>query len=215
MTKNNDQAQGNRRGRQSKQEILQAAIRLMAEKGYAATSISTLSIKTKLPKSAIYHHFGSKLGLLESVMEYGAKHFYQNMRTAHAKAPEFASPTDAMHWYLQQTGAVFLQHSYFLRLHLILVLSAEAPATRELIKQVRYEGRIYMHNMIRLSFQVYGDELATKIADQLTYFAITGFDGAVIECQADESRKLANSLDLLAKSIALMGESIAADNKLQ
>ena len=70
----------NSRGRRSREEILDAASRVMAERGYAATTMSVLSQETGLPKSAIYHHFSSKGGLLSAVMERGAHDFFAAMR---------------------------------------------------------------------------------------------------------------------------------------
>jgi DNA-binding transcriptional regulator YbjK len=54
---------GNRRGQRS-QEILDAAAKVMATRGYAGTSMSALVQESGIPKSAIYHHFESKAGLL-------------------------------------------------------------------------------------------------------------------------------------------------------
>lgn len=73
---------GNRRGRRSREEILDVASRLMAERGYAATTLSALSRESGLPKSAVYHHFRSKGGLLSAVMEHGAYAFFQHMARA-------------------------------------------------------------------------------------------------------------------------------------
>jgi hypothetical protein len=84
----------NRRGRRSREEILDAATRVMAERGYTATSLSTLSKATGLPKSAVYHHFHSKGGLLSAVMARGAYDFFAAMREAHTGGPP-APPANA------------------------------------------------------------------------------------------------------------------------
>src|SRR5262245_60142528 len=94
---------GNSRGRRSREEILDVASRLMAERGYAGTSLSTLSASSGLPKSAIYHHFHSKAGLLSAVMARGARGFFDGMRAAHAEPPEGGTHRERLSWYLERT----------------------------------------------------------------------------------------------------------------
>ncbi|WP_230960519.1 TetR/AcrR family transcriptional regulator [Burkholderia pseudomultivorans] len=48
----NSQPTGNRRGQQSRQEIVDAASRVMSAYGYAGTSMSALVEATGIPKSA-------------------------------------------------------------------------------------------------------------------------------------------------------------------
>ncbi|YCK37885.1 TetR/AcrR family transcriptional regulator [Actinomadura sp. ATCC 39365] len=86
---------GNSRGRRSRQEILDAAARVMSVRGYAGTSISTLVKETGLPKSAFYHHFESKAGLLSAVMAQGARGFFEAMREAHRDPPAGGTPANA------------------------------------------------------------------------------------------------------------------------
>ncbi|ENV33738.1 TetR/AcrR family transcriptional regulator [Acinetobacter gerneri] len=205
-----DQLQaGNRRGQRSRKEILNVAVRLMAEKGYAATSVSTLCQETGLPKSAIYHHFQSKSGLLSAVMDHNARRFFDAMQQSYANIPPLDTDFERLNWYLQRTGEVFLSHADFLRLHLILLMSDEAPEISDMITQVRQDGRKCMHQMLQDSFCDYDAELKKAIADRLVYFAVAGFDGAVIELQADPNQTLEESMTLLAESIALMGKNYA------
>lgn len=203
------QSTGNRRGKRSRKEILDVAVRLMAERGYAATSVSTVCQETGLPKSAIYHHFQSKAGLLSAVMEHNARKFFDAMQRSHLEPLTQGTTYERLNWYLQRTGEVFLTHTDFMRLHLILVMSAEAPEISDMIQQVRQDGRKYMHHMIQSSFCDYENKIAHAVADKLTYFAIAGFDGAVVEMQADPSRTLEEALSLLAEAIAMMGEKYA------
>jgi AcrR family transcriptional regulator len=200
---------GNIRGRRSRKEILDVAVRLMAEKGYAATSVSTLCQETGLPKSAIYHHFQSKSGLLSAVMEHNANLFFNEMKQAHMNPPKEGEPLELLNWYLQSTGTVFLAHTDFLKLHLILVMSAEAPEISEMITKVRYNGRMYMKYMILSSFNQQTMTMSEMMADKLSYFAIAGFDGIVVEKQANAAYSFESALALLAESLALLGKKYA------
>ncbi|GGR58385.1 TetR/AcrR family transcriptional regulator [Streptomyces sp. MBT70] len=206
---------GNRRGRRSREEILETASRLMAERGFAATTLSDLSRESGLPRSAVYHHFRSKAGLLSAVMEHGAHAFFQHMARAQAHPPREGGARERLRWYLQRTGDVFLAHPDFLRLHLILVMNAEvadaaeAAEVNRIIERVRRDGRARMNHMIADSFAEYGPEVARIVADRLDHFAIAGFDGAFVAWQADSSRSMTEAMDLLTDAVATLGESIA------
>jgi len=203
---------GNKRGQRSRGEILDVAARIMAERGYAATSLSVLSTETGLPKSAIYHHFHSKGGLLTAVMERGLNDFFSAMREAHRDPPEGGTHLERLSWFLQRTSEVLGARTDFMRLHMILVLSAEA-AEAEIagtIETVRRDGRVLMNDMIRESFLDEGAAIAQAVADELDYFGIAGFDGAFLAMQADPARSLAPQNKLLAQAIVLLGEQIVA-----
>lgn len=206
---------GNRRGRRSRDEILEAASRLMAERGFAATTLSELSRVSGVPKSAVYHHFRSKAGLLSAVMERGAHAFFEHMAKAQERPPRECGVRERLGWYLQRTGEVFLAHPDFLRLHLILVMNAEVMDAAEaceveaIIERVRRDGRAHMNRMIADSFAAYGPDTAQAVADRLDYFAIAGFDGAFVAWQADPSRSLTDAMDQLTDAVAALGESLA------
>jgi len=199
----------NKRGRRSREEILEIASRVMAERGYAATTLSVLSQESGLPKSAIYHHFHSKSGVLTAVMSRGAYAFFEAMRAAHAGGPDGTTPAERMRWFLVRTAEVFHARSDFLRLHLILVMSAEAADAEvdAMIDQVRRDGRAYMHHMIETAFAPAGPTAATQVADALDYFGIAGFDGAFVAQQADPSRDLTAAMEQLAEAIVALGEA--------
>ena len=56
-------------GAQSRQRILDAAERLVGERGYTAASMSLISRASGLPASSIYWHFGSEEELPAAVVE--------------------------------------------------------------------------------------------------------------------------------------------------
>ena len=114
-------------GEQSRELILDATERLMATRGYAATSINDIRRACGLPPSSIYWHFGSKEGVLAAVMERGAKRYFA------------AIPTEAD--FERQLAAVIElqeQHPEFLRLFLLLSLErSHDPAVTEVLRRVR------------------------------------------------------------------------------
>lgn len=184
----------------------------MAERGYAATSLSVLGKETGLPKSAIYHHFHSKGGLLSAVMERGLNDFFTAMRAAHANPPEGGSHLERLTWFLERTGEVLAERQEFLRLHMLLVLSAEAADAdvSGTIDRVRRDGRAQMNHMIRESFRDEGPVIAQAVADELDYFGIAGVDGAFIAVQAEPAAESLTQHPLLARAIVMLGEETVA-----
>jgi AcrR family transcriptional regulator len=185
----------------------------MSVRGYAGTSMSTLSKETGLPKSAFYHHFESKAGLLSAVMAQGAHGFFDGMREAHRNPPEGGTPRERLGWYLQRTGEVLQHREEFLRLLLVLVMSreaAEAPEALQTVIDVRDEGRAYMRHMIHSSFIGVGEDAANRVADALAYFGMAGFDGAFVSLQAEGGRPIAEWMDQLADAMTALGEAIVA-----
>lgn len=56
-------------------EVLDAALQLFADKGFAATSVSEIVLKAGLTKPALYYHFGSKEGLLKAILDASVTEF--------------------------------------------------------------------------------------------------------------------------------------------
>lgn len=119
--------QKQQQGEQSRELILDATERLMATRGYAATSINDIRKACGLPPSSIYWHFGSKDGVLAAVMERGADRFF-----AAIPASEDA---DAQ---LAVLAALQSQHPDFLRLLYMLSLERNNDAAvAAVVRRVR------------------------------------------------------------------------------
>src|SRR4029079_7251189 len=72
----------NRRGTRSREAVLDAAERLIAEHGYEGATVSARVREAGIPASSIYHYFGSKEGVLLAVMERGAERFFDELPVA-------------------------------------------------------------------------------------------------------------------------------------
>lgn len=70
--------------------ILDVAERLMSGDGYDRTSIVAVCRESGLPVGSIYHHFGSKAGLLAAVMERWGRRFF-------ARIPAYSTGTGDPH----------------------------------------------------------------------------------------------------------------------
>jgi AcrR family transcriptional regulator len=114
-------------GENSRELILDATERLMATRGYAATSINDIRKACGLPPSSIYWHFGSKEGVLAAVMARGADRFFAAIPTSEGAEGQLAV-----------LSRLQSQHPDFLRLFYMLSLERNNdPAVAAVIRRVR------------------------------------------------------------------------------
>ncbi len=66
----------NRRGVKSRELVLDAAERVMAEHGFEAATLARVVAEAGIPMSSVYRYFGSKGGILLAVMERGGDRFF-------------------------------------------------------------------------------------------------------------------------------------------
>ena len=190
------QAQGDR----SREEILDAATRLMAARGFDGTSISTLAKESGLPASSIYWHFGSKEGVLMAVMERGAQEFVR--LTSPENLPLAASRSEKVTWVLQRAARIIEESPEFLRLQTILLLSAPAGGANAAVLRLRQQQRDGLRDALALCFAEPGSAPATQTADRLVDFAGATFEGAFLAAQggsAAYSATLAKLADTLIR----------------
>lgn len=69
-------------GVQRRQEVLDCAVRLFAERGFDGTSINDIAALTTLQKASLYHYFPSKQSILAAVLEDGIADLWAAARTA-------------------------------------------------------------------------------------------------------------------------------------
>jgi AcrR family transcriptional regulator len=155
-------------GEQSRELILDATERLMATRGYAATSISDIRKACGLPPSSIYWHFGSKDGVLAAVMERGAERYFA------------AIPVEAdIEGQLAAVIAQQEQHPAFLRLFLLLSLErSDDPAVADVVRRVREKaiGR-FREAMRQLLPDDVPEAKANRVSAELAAVATAMSDG--------------------------------------
>jgi AcrR family transcriptional regulator len=155
-------------GEQSRELILDATERLMATRGYAATSISDVRNACGLPPSSIYWHFGSKEGVLAAVMERGADRFFAAIPTS-----EGADGQLAVLSRLQS------QHPDFLRLFYMLSLErSDDPAVAAVVRRVRDTAIVRFRDAITQLLPADAPpSKAGPVVTELTAFAVAISDG--------------------------------------
>ena len=171
----------NRRGARSREAVLDAAERLMAEHGYEAATVAALVEEAGIPPSSIYHYFGSKEGVLLAVMERGAERFFEALPDLDRRPGTQAEHLRAL---VDIVAATLERHPDFLR---ILVVMAAQPINAGEGEVHRVVNRVREMALVRLRVQmeiVFGIDRHSKGADQLARFALAAFDGAFVAHQS-------------------------------
>ena len=103
---------------QTRARLLRAAVNVFDRKGYAAASVREIVEIAGVAKPALYYHFGSKEGLLTSVLEAAAREFTRAMergvsRPGTARDRLFAICADLHGLFREHVPVVRVAHSVF------------------------------------------------------------------------------------------------------
>jgi AcrR family transcriptional regulator len=163
-------------GAVSRELILDATERLMATRGYAATSISDIRNACGLPTSSIYWHFGSKEGVLAAAMERGADRFFATIPRWHqTTGPDDQKPGTQ----LAIVASRIAEHPDFLRLFFLLSLErGNDPAVSGVVRRVRNIAIERFRDAIaHLLPKDVPAAKANRVLHELTAFAVAFSDG--------------------------------------
>ena len=69
----------------TRQQLLHAALKSFADRGYAATSVQDIVNAARVSKPALYYYFGDKEGLFQALVDRAHDRRYELMQTAIAK----------------------------------------------------------------------------------------------------------------------------------
>src|SRR5271157_2798682 len=76
---------------QTRQQILAAASRLFAARGYAGTSTQAIIAAARVSKPVLYYHFGSKAGLFRVIVDEAENQLLEVILKSKASAPDVRS----------------------------------------------------------------------------------------------------------------------------
>jgi AcrR family transcriptional regulator len=197
----------NRRGVKSRELVLDAAERVMAEHGFEAATLARVVEEAGIPLSSVYHYFGSKDGILLAVMERGADRFFADLPEWDRRA---GRPAEHLAKVMSAGVRTLERHPDFLRL--LIVFAAQPPAAGDgqvqaVVSRVRGQALTRLRAQLAIAF---GDDPHSPVTDQLARFALAAIDGAVVACQADRGVTLGRLLQPLAPSLAASRRALLA-----
>src|ERR1700756_923370 len=116
----------NRRGLRSRELVLDAAERVMAEHGFEAATLALVVDEAGIPMSSVYHYFGSKDGILLAVMERGANRFFADLPDWERR---MGRPAEHLANVISTVVSTLDRHPSFLRL--LIALAVQPPPGSE------------------------------------------------------------------------------------
>ena len=121
-------AKRTRRGPHTRQQILDASLRLFSERGFARTTVRDIARQAGITDAAIYYHFESKQELLEALVEErGFLNSLQNLARLQADAPL----KETLHWVARGAINIMDQNRDFLRLIIMEGLGGDEAALEQ------------------------------------------------------------------------------------
>jgi AcrR family transcriptional regulator len=198
----------NRRGRKSRELVLDAAERVMAEHGFEGATVARVVEEAGIPLSSIYHYYGSKDRVLLAVMERGAERFFADLPVSERRT---GRPAQHLAMVIARVARALERHPDFLRL--LIVFAAQPPAAaggevRAVVGRVRELGLERLRQEIVIAF---GDDARSPATDRLARFGLATIDGAFVAVQTDTALTLEEILQPLAPALVAARRALIAD----
>jgi len=100
------------RGDQKRADLLDAALRLFGEKGFKAVSTREIAAMAQATLPSIQHHFGSKEGLYEAVIQHYAEQLFADMKPMAVQIEKLLSqPNVTREQLVDALEAIFVRQS--------------------------------------------------------------------------------------------------------
>jgi AcrR family transcriptional regulator len=174
----------NRRGVKSRELVLDAAERAMAEDGFEAATVARVVADSGIPMSSVYHYYRSKDGILLAVMERGAERFFADLPDPDLR---LGTPIEHLHRVVATAAEALTRHPDFLRL---LIAFAIQPARTEVDAVVGHVRELALTRLRRQISIAFDDDARNAATDELARLTLATFDGAFIAAQTDPEAKL-------------------------
>ena len=197
----------NRRGMRSRELVLDAAERVMAEHGFEAATIARVVEEAGVPLSSVYHYYGSKDGILLAVMERGAERFFADLPDWNRR---IGRPAEHLRTVLSAAAETLERHPSFLRLLIVFAVQPPARGGDEIevvVARVRRLGLDRLSEQIALAF---GDDPESPVTLRLARIALAAIDGAFVASQSDGAVTLEDLLEPLVPALVAVRRGLLA-----
>ena len=195
-------------GVESRRRIVDAAATLMAERGFAGTSIAAVSQRSGLPSGSIYWHFESKEALLAAVMEEGARRWFEALPRVDDLPTDPAERTAAL---FEAVDASLELHPEFLRLLLLIALERRDvdPTSLAVIRRVRDLALGRIRRMLVFLLTPLKLRNTQTLADEFARLVLVVADGAFVAQHIDpEQADVRRSFGLLRRALSALAREM-------
>ncbi|GAA3246804.1 TetR family transcriptional regulator [Streptomyces lavendulae subsp. lavendulae] len=191
---------GGARRQATRQKLYEAAVTLIAEQGFSATTVDEIAERAGVAKGTVYYNFASKTDLFEELLRHGVGLLTASLRTAaqetEARGGTRIEALDAM----IRAGLVFIdRYPAFTQLY-VAELWRTNRAWQSTLMVVRQEAVAVVETVLREGVE--RGELSTEIDVPLTAAALVGMVlVAALDWQAFQSER---SLDDVHSALSLL-----------
>lgn len=194
-----------KQGAESREKILDAAVALIFERGYSGTTVSALCKRSGLLVSSVYHHFGSKDGVLAAVVKRESERFFGEL--PQWKDYAGADTVEDFRSFMHAVGSAIREDPKFFR---VLVTLTMEPAdiseeTIDSIRRVREGGRDYLYDPISAMVSALG---SSRDPLEIAMFCLATLEGSAIGRRVDPGLTDQNTIfhQLATAAVALAQE---------
>jgi AcrR family transcriptional regulator len=195
-------------GVESRRKIVEAAGALMAERGFAGTSIAAVSQRSGLPSGSIYWHFESKEALLGAVVEEGARRWFDSF--PHFK-DRLTDPVERTAAIFESIEASLESQPEFLRLLLLIALERREvdPTSLAVIRRVRDLALEHIRKILVVLLAPLKLRNAARVADEFARLVLVVADGAFVAHHIDpEKADIRRSFGLLRRALTSLARDM-------
>ena len=195
-------------GAESRRRIVDAAATLMAERGFAGTSIAAVSQRSGLPSGSIYWHFDSKETLLAAVVEEGARRWFDALPRIDGLPKDPAQRIAAL---FEAVDASLESHPEFLRLLLLIALERRDvdAASLTVIRRVRDLALERIRKMMVVMLEPLNLRDVHGIADEFARLVLVVADGAFVAQHIDPGQAdVRRSFGLLRRALTALAREM-------
>jgi len=175
-----------------KKQILDAAIRCFARKGYDATSIQEIADELGMAKGSLYFYFKSKDDLLVSVIDYYGEMMFVMMRELPSEAG--LPPREKLALQLERQYRFIREHLDFMKMMMREPQTGIHPHIREMMLRLHARSKLWYLNHV---LSIYGEEAEFCSADAAALLSGIGsqyFQAMMFENQAFDEWRLSRFL---------------------
>jgi AcrR family transcriptional regulator len=192
-------------GARTRERVLESASKLIASRGYAATSVAKISREAGVNSASIFWAFGNKEGLLAAVMERAAQEFF-------ADVPDFRG--ENLWDDLAGLADAFASGPEFLRLLLVLSLERRDgdPAVLEAARRVRAQAVDGLAEAYQPEVEISNPFQRRAVCQELARFTLMLLDGIFVASQIEpDSTDLPRAFRTIAAGVRATRDHLVAN----
>jgi len=199
MSKQYNTSEQSEEQQKTRERIITAASKVLAEKGYDATTLREISREARAAPGLVHYYFGGKDQLLVEALQAAGRHFHQRMQHLVQHVPGDQALDAVLTQLYERVGQEpevyrLRYESFSLGLHNPII----APGVRERLAQRREEIGEVMAKVLENPQRTEGAQPSSLDPTALAALLLSLFDGLALQKILDPTFDLGASYHLLA-----------------